>query len=556
MAHLLLLSGPDAGTRFPLRDRQVTIGRHATAHIHLDLPDVSRRHAQITHEGDTFYLEDLGSSYGTYLNGLPLKGKAELHEHHRILIGSCEFLFEDPDRLESGVIIRSELSLHPSNSDLYRLDSATKLQAVLDIAHHLAQTLDLDVLLPRLLDHLLALFLKADRGLVLLREGDRMEVRAVRVRRPDRAPNQVYSRSVVQRVLAEGVGVVAADHCETVPAQTLMAAGVRSFVCVPLKSRDDRPLGVLQLDRSGQGADFTHEDLHLLTAISLQVSAVLDNAALHATLLDHERVKRDLALARLGQMAAGVAHEINNPLAFVNSNTAVVQRDVGMLRQLLDLYAQAEAVLSDHAAETLAKIHDFAAEIDLPYTLENLDGLLTRSREGLKRIQQIVQGLREFARLDESELDEVDLNAGVESALSVTRGLAAKRKVELALDLEPLPPVTCRPARINQVVFNLVANAIDACAEGGQVTVRTRAADGAVAIHVIDNGCGIPPSIRDRIFDPFFTTKPLGKGVGLGLSISHGIVQDHGGTIEVESQPGQGAQFTVRLPLQGAPPVT
>jgi signal transduction histidine kinase len=476
---------------------------------------------------------------------MPLKGQTELHDRNRITIGSCELLFESPEDAEPGVIIQSTLSLHPSNTDLFRRDATGKLQAILDIAHQLAQTLDLDVLLPRLLDHLLKLFPKADRGLILLREGERLTVRAVRAQRTDLATVEVYSRTVVQRVLEEGVGVVAADHGSAAPSQSLVDAGIRSYSCAPLKARDGRPFGMLQLDHTRAGDDFTNEDLHLLTAISLQVSAVLENAALHAELLEHERVKRDLALARLGQLAAGVAHEINNPLAFVTNNTAVFERDVAALRRLLDLYRAAENMLAPQALE---EIRAFADEIDLPYTLRNLDDLLVRSREGLKRIQHIVQGLRDFARLDESELDEADLNSGVEATASVTRGLAEKRGVSLAVELAPLPRLACRPARLNQVVFNLIANAIDACAHGGKVLVRTAVTADALEIHVTDNGCGIDAAIRERIFDPFFTTKPLGRGVGLGLSISHGIVKDHGGTIEVQSQPGRGSHFTVRLP--------
>src|SRR6185437_14922809 len=132
--------------------------------------------------------------------------------------------------------------------------------------------------------------------------------------------------------------------------------------------------------------------------------------------------------------------------------------------------------------------------------------------------------------------------------VNIVRGRAAKRGVAVELDLSQLPPVLCYPAKVNQVILNLLANAIDACADGGEVTVRTRAAEGGVELHVQDTGHGIEPAIRDKIFDPFFTTKPPGEGTGLGLSISHGIVQDHGGRIDVESAPGQGAHFTVRLP--------
>jgi two-component system NtrC family sensor kinase len=258
-------------------------------------------------------------------------------------------------------------------------------------------------------------------------------------------------------------------------------------------------------------------------------------------------------LVGLGQLVAGVAHEINNPLAFVSNNTVVLQRDLAALRQLLDLYRQADALLAQHAPELQQQIRSFGEDIDLNYTLSNIDGLLARSREGLLRIQQIVKGLRDFARLDESDLKETDLNAGIESTINILRGEAKKKHLTLLLDLAPLPDVTCYPARINQVVMNLVANAIYACAESGEVTVRTHVEPDGVAIHVIDNGSGIAPEVMARIFDPFFTTKPVGQGTGLGLSISHQIVEDHGGRIEVQSTPGQGAHFTVHLPMQAVP---
>ena len=184
----------------------------------------------------------------------------------------------------------------------------------------------------------------------------------------------------------------------------------------------------------------------------------------------------------------------------------------------------------------------------MDYTLNNLPGLLNRTRDGLKRIQQIVKDLRVFARLDESDLNEVDLNVGIQSTVNIVLGHAKKKQVRIDLDLHPLPPVTCFPAKINQVIMNLVSNAIDASHEGGAVTIRSVAEDGGVRIEVRDRGTGIDPEVRERIFDPFFTTKPVGIGTGLGLSISYGIVQDHGGTIEVDSTPGQGTTFTVTLP--------
>jgi signal transduction histidine kinase len=265
------------------------------------------------------------------------------------------------------------------------------------------------------------------------------------------------------------------------------------------------------------------------------------------------RMVQSEKLASLGQMVAGVAHEINNPVAFVSNNVAVLERDVGEMRDLLTMYAEADELIKGEWPELLERIDAFRERVDMSYTLENIKGLLDRSRDGLSRIQQIVGHLRLFARLDEGQVNDADINGGIESTATIIRNLARKKQVQLEMDLGTLPQVTCYAAKINQVMMNLLTNAIDACAEGGTVIVRTRAEDQGVRIEVADNGCGIDQQHRDRIFDPFFTTKPVGQGTGLGLSISYGIIQDHGGTIEVDSVVGKGTNFTIHLPLRPNP---
>ena len=293
------------------------------------------------------------------------------------------------------------------------------------------------------------------------------------------------------------------------------------------------------------------EQLHAQNLL-LREMAASERVAHEALKETQSRMVQSEKLAGLGQMVAGVAHEINNPLSFVSNNVAVLQRDLADLLELLALYRQGEGPLAECRPDLVADIVDRRERVDLDYTLTNLPRLLDRTRDGLARIQQIVRDLRLFARLDEGDLNEVDLNEGVSSTITIVLGHARKKKVQIEKDLGRLPPLTCYGAKLNQVVMNLVMNAIDACPEGGTVTVRTVADDRGIRLDVIDTGCGIEPAIRERIFDPFFTTKPVGVGTGLGLSISYGIVQDHGGTIEVNSTPGHGARFTVKLPPKAA----
>ena len=259
-------------------------------------------------------------------------------------------------------------------------------------------------------------------------------------------------------------------------------------------------------------------------------------------------------LAALGLLVAGVAHEVNNPLAFVLGNMAVIARDLGFVRDACTLYRRGDAVIREHAPALAAEIAALDARTDLSHTIAGLESNLARSLEGLDRIRQIVIDLHDFARHEEAPCEAVDVNQGVELTVRLVRGKAEKKGVKLEAACAPLPTVTCHGAKINQLILNLLVNAIDACEPGGHVEIRTRDVEDAILIEVADTGCGIMPGIRSKIFDPFFTTKPLGQGMGLGLAISHSIVEAHGGAIDVESSPGQGTQFRVRLPLGPASP--
>lgn len=252
-------------------------------------------------------------------------------------------------------------------------------------------------------------------------------------------------------------------------------------------------------------------------------------------------------LASLGQLAAGMAHEINNPIAYVTNNLAVLQRDVTAAMQILDKYRQAAANDQAGARSEAARLEE---EMDLPYLQESLPRLFETSLRGLGRVRDIVKNLRDFARLDEADRKEVDLNAAIVSTAEILAHEIKKKSIQFHTILGELPAVLCHPGKINQVFLNVILNAVQACAPGGRVEVRSRTErEDAVVVEVEDNGCGIRPEHLPHIFEPFFTTKPVGEGTGLGLSVSYGILRDHGGAIDVESTVGKGSVFRIRLPV-------
>ncbi len=260
-------------------------------------------------------------------------------------------------------------------------------------------------------------------------------------------------------------------------------------------------------------------------------------------------------LASLGQLAAGMAHEINNPLGFVINNLAVLRRDTQAVLEILDVYQGARETLARLEPERAAEAARREDDVDLGYVRSNLGRLLDRSLEGLRRVRDIVNNLRDFARLDEAEVKEADLNAALTSTIGVLHHEIEQKQIRLERVVEPIPPLYCRPAKIDQLFLNLLLNAIQSSDLKGSIGVRTQLAEGGefIEIEIQDDGHGIAPEHLPHIFEPFFTTRNVGQGKGLGLSVSYGIVRDHGGVIEVESAPGQGSVFRVRFPIKPRP---
>ncbi len=301
-----------------------------------------------------------------------------------------------------------------------------------------------------------------------------------------------------------------------------------------------------------------------LTAASAQLeeknrnleTALKQLQATQALMLQSEK------MASIGQLAAGVAHEINNPTGFVSSNLKTLDNYKDDLHGLITKYQSLAdllkkpdmaAGLSPEAQNALQTISVFENNIDISYIMNDIGDLIKDCREGTERIKKIVLDLKDFAHPGEDKPVSVDINKGLESTLNVVHN-EIKYKAVVETQFGVIPTVSGYPQQLNQVFMNILVNAAQAIERQGRITVKTIAENGSVVVTISDTGCGIPPQNIPKIFDPFFTTKEVGKGTGLGMNIAYNIVKKHHGAIEVQSEVGKGTTFTVRLPVEAEEP--
>ncbi|WP_277623952.1 ATP-binding protein [Undibacterium sp. TS12] len=262
-----------------------------------------------------------------------------------------------------------------------------------------------------------------------------------------------------------------------------------------------------------------------------------------------EQLLQSEKLASIGQLAAGVAHEINNPIGYIFSNFATLENYIKDLFAIINAYENSEQhIISASVKNELVKIKETK---ELSYLKEDIPELVQQSREGIERVRKIVQDLKDFSRIDsQQEWQWANIHQGIDSTLNIVNN-EIKYKADVIKEYGDIPDIECLSSQINQVIMNLVVNASHAItSERGRIIIRTRREEQHVLIEVSDNGCGIPKENLNRIFDPFFTTKAIGKGTGLGLSLSYGIIQKHHGKITVNSEVGKGTSFLLCLPIK------
>jgi signal transduction histidine kinase len=348
-----------------------------------------------------------------------------------------------------------------------------------------------------------------------------------------------------------------------------------SVLCTPIVHQS-KLTGILYLENNRVTGAFTSDRLGILSLLTSQVSISIENIILYAreqeksqqlqeSLYKLQQTQTQLVhtekISSLGQLVAGVAHEVNNPVSFINGNLSHINQYVKDLTKILKLYQK-------HLPEAPTEIAEEMAAIDLEYMLEDLPQMINSMQLGTSRIKEIMQSLRNFSRNDGDEKRAINLHEGIDATLMILshrlKAQPERPAIVIIKEYNNLPPVECYPGQLNQVFMNLIANAVDALDESNQgktyleiqknpnaITINTTAKEDWVTITIADNGPGMSEHVREKLFNAFFTTKVEGKGTGLGLSISHQIITEkHGGTIECISSSGEGAKFVITIPVK------
>lgn len=322
---------------------------------------------------------------------------------------------------------------------------------------------------------------------------------------------------------------------------------------IPVRNEKGKIVSVLEMHRDVTDEAKIHDKYKVLLDKEKRAKEELERLVeertkeLRKTNEDLKRTESQLVqsekMSSLGQMVAGIAHELNNPINFISGNVDIVEEYIEDIKKAI--HASIELIKSnDKLREQIESLND---ELEIDYKVDDLGKIASSIRTGSERAAEIIQGLRTFSRLDEAQLKETDIQQDIDLTLMLLRN-QYKDRIQIHKEYGDVPPFRCFSSQLNQVYMNLLQNAIHAIEGKGDIWIRTRHDGSHLFIEIQDSGKGISEKVRAKIFDPFFTTKPVGKGTGLGLAVTYGIVDRHGGQIEVESKEGKGTLFRVKIP--------
>ncbi|MGD8530224.1 MAG: ATP-binding protein [Syntrophobacterales bacterium] len=542
---LLVIKGPEEGQVYQLEAEEVIIGRDTTCELCFEDRTLSRQHARIIINGENITIEDLGSVNGLLVNGVRLKS-SDLKVDDRLTLGNVELLLRPAtdhtpqfERLSQPLPPGDEPTLlhqpdaqqifQPSDSEPASVMNITQtlsssmlmdllgrshlsLGAMYRVTRIASSIFDLDVLLNKILDETFAT-VRAERGFVLLIDPntDQLELKSSRWQKKEGLDHKVsISQNIISHVLEKKESVLIADAMADSKfgmAESVVLHQIRSAMCSPLRGRK-RIVGIIHVDTTGAGA-FSHEDLMLLDAIGNAAGIAVENAQLYKDKILNER------LAAMGQAISGLSHYIKNIVAAMDTSHAMVEKAL--------------------AAE------DFSI-------INRVWKILRRSNQ---RISNLVLDMLAYSKDRKPDIQPCPINEVCKEAAELCHDRIKTKHGKLQLDLDPkLPRILADPQGIHRCLLNLLTNAIDALdEEGGEVKISTeKHGEGEVLITVEDNGSGIPEEICQRIFDVFFSTKGS-QGTGLGLAVTKKIIEEHGGSIEVQSKEDQGTKFFIKLPV-------
>ncbi|MEZ6190274.1 MAG: ATP-binding protein [Phycisphaerales bacterium] len=533
---MTVIKGVDKGRRYELPDDEPQlIGRSSEA---LDTTDqtISRRHAELTPDNGKWYIRDLHSSNGTFVNGVRVTTERRLlRPGDQVRTGATLFIFgEDsvkPKNDSIRMVRRSEIDISVESTAASNDDSMImavpepgqaaefQLRVIYELTALIGSVTDKQELLERVMDVVFEYF-KADRGFILLQDDPDAAAEPVLIRhrtpiehkKRDTGPINV-SRTIVRYVMKKGVGVLSSNAMTDkrfATGDSVQAYGIRSTMCVPIKFKD-RLYGVIHLDSKVANYTYTEDQLLLLTAIGVQTGVALSNARLYDNRLKDER------LAAVGQTVASLSHSIKNILQGMRGGADVVE--LGLRKNNMDLTRGGWEIVA----------------------------------RNVERIYELVMNMLAYSKQRKPELELVNLDQLLGEVAGLVQKQFDSKHVALLIDIpHDMPPVPVDPGGVHQALLNLLNNALDAVQpESGVVSLRCDY-DGEhdrVKITVADNGEGMSQNTLARLFEPFHSTKGL-RGTGLGLVVTKKIVEEHGGLVKVESVRKQGTTFTIQLPVR------